>query len=83
MRKWNKLLALVLAMVMVFSLTVTAFAEENKDEGTQDPAAADTHKPDDGKDEAAKPTKGEDAQDPAEGEDAGEPAEGEDAAPAE
>lgn len=83
MRKWNKLLALVLAMVMVFSLTVTAFAEENKDEGTQDPAAADTQTPDEGKDEAAEPTEGEDAQDPAEGEDAGEPAEGEDAAPAE
>ena len=30
MRKWNKLLALVLAMVMVFGLAATAFAEDEK-----------------------------------------------------
>ena len=36
MKKWNKLLALLLAMVMAFGMTVTAFAEEAKEpvEGT-------------------------------------------------
>ena len=35
MRKWNKLLAMVLAMVMVFGLAATSFAEdETKDEET-------------------------------------------------
>jgi len=71
MRKWNKLLALVLAMVMVFGLTATAFAAEG--DKSEDP-----------KTEAAEPTEGEDktdATEPAEGEDkddAAEPAEGED-----
>ena len=71
MRKWNKLLALVLAMVMVFGLTATAFAAEG--DKSEDP-----------KTEAAEPTEGEDktdAAEPAEGEDkddAAEPAEGED-----
>jgi len=45
MRKWNKLLAMVLAMVMVFGLTATAFAEEAKDEGEKAPVS-DTEKPD-------------------------------------
>ena len=71
MRKWNKLLALALAMVMVFGLTATAFAAEG--DKSEDP-----------KTEAAEPTEGEDktdAAEPAEGEDktdAAEPAEGED-----
>ena len=71
MRKWNKLLALLLAMVMVFGLTATAFAAEG--DKSEDP-----------KTEAAEPTEGEDktdATEPAEGEDkddAAEPAEGED-----
>ena len=71
MRKWNKLLALALAMVMVFGLTATAFAAEG--DKSEDP-----------KTEAAEPTEGEDktdATEPAEGEDkddAAEPAEGED-----
>ena len=59
MRKWNKLLALVLAMVMVFGLTATAFAAEG--DKSEDP-----------KTEAAEPTEGEDktdATEPAEGED--------------
>ena len=42
MRKWNKLLALVLAMVMVFGLTATAFAEEDKDEGEPTPISDST-----------------------------------------
>ena len=46
MRKWNKLLALVLAMVMVFGLTATAFAAEG--DKSEDP-----------KSEAAEPTEGE------------------------
>ena len=71
MRKWNKLLALALAMVMVFGLTATAFAAEG--DKSEDP-----------KTEAAEPTEGEDktdAAEPAEGEDkddATEPTEGED-----
>ena len=59
MRKWNKLLALALAMVMVFGLTATAFAAEG--DKSEDP-----------KTEAAEPTEGEDktdAAEPAEGED--------------
>lgn len=36
MRKWNKLLALLLAMVMAFSLAVPAFAEEDAAEGYSD-----------------------------------------------
>lgn len=31
MRKWNKLLALVLALVMALSLTVAGFAAEDED----------------------------------------------------
>ena len=50
MRKWNKLLALVLAMVMVFGLTATAFAAEG--DKSEDP-----------KTEAAEPTEGEDKTD--------------------
>ncbi|MDE6997969.1 MAG: S-layer homology domain-containing protein [Oscillospiraceae bacterium] len=42
MRKWNKLLALVLAMVMVFGLTATAFAEEDKNEGEPTPISDST-----------------------------------------
>ena len=71
MRKWNKLLALVLAMVMVFGLTATAFAAEDE-------------KTDDTKTETTEPTEGEDDKTPAEGEDDKTPAEGEDdKAPAE
>ena len=71
MRKWNKLLALVLAMVMVFGLTATAFAAENE-------------KTDDTKTETTEPTEGEDDKTPAEGEDDKTPAEGEgDKTPAE
>ena len=40
MRKWNKLLAMVLAMVMVFGLTATAFAEDKEDEGEATPISA-------------------------------------------
>ena len=65
MRKWNKLLALVLAMVMVFGLTATAFAAEDE-------------KTDDTKTETTEPVEGEDDKTPAEGEDDKTPAEGED-----
>ena len=77
MRKWNKLLALVLAMVMVFGLTATAFA-------TADGETAPTEAADPAKDETAAPAEGEDDKAPAEGEDDKAPAEGEDdKAPAE
>ena len=86
MKKWNKLLALLLAMVMAFGMTVTAFAEEAKEpvEGTttteeETTPAEDTTAPAEGEDAAA-PAEGEDAAAPAEGEDAAAPAEGEDAA---
>ena len=86
MKKWNKLLALLLAMVMAFGMTVTAFAEEAKEpvEGTttteeETTPAEDTTTPAEGEDAAA-PAEGEDAAAPAEGEDAAAPAEGEDAA---
>ena len=76
MKKWNKLLALLLAMVMAFGMTVTAFAEEAKEpvEGTttteeETTPAEDTTTPAEGEDAAA-PTEGEDAAAPAEGEDA-------------
>ena len=69
MRKWNKLLAMLLAMVMVFGLTATAFAETEGD--TTEPETPT---------EAAEPAEGEDAAAPAEGEDAAEPAEGEETA---
>lgn len=55
MRKWNKLLALVLAMVMVFGLTATAFATEGD-------STAPTQT-EDKKDDAAEPTEGEDKKD--------------------
>ena len=83
MRKWNKLLALALAMVMVFGLTATAFAAEgDKSEDPKTEAAEPTEGED--KTDAAEPAEGEDKDDaaePAEGEDktdAAEPAEGED-----
>ena len=86
MKKWNKLLALLLAMVMAFGMTVTAFAEEAKEpvEGTttteeETTPAEDTTTPAEGEDAAA-PAEGEDAAAPTEGEDAAAPAEGEDAA---
>ena len=86
MKKWNKLLALLLAMVMAFGMTVTAFAEEAKEpvEGTttteeETTPAEDTTTPAEGEDAAA-PAEGEDAAAPAEGEDAAAPAEGEHAA---
>lgn len=72
MRKWNKLLALVLAMVMVFGLTATAFAADNAPAEGEKTEAADPAK------DAAAPTEGEDAAAPTEGDKA--PAEGEDAA---
>ncbi len=59
MRKWNKLLAMLLAMVMVFGLTATAFAAEGD------------AKPEDEKTEDTTPAEGEDKKDettPAEGE---------------
>ena len=72
MRKWNKLLAMLLAMVMVFGLTATAFAAEGD------------AKPEDEKTEDTTPAEGEDKKDettPAEGEedkkDETTPAEGE------
>ena len=72
MRKWNKLLAMLLAMVMVFGLTATAFAAEGD------------AKPEDEKTEGTTPAEGEDKKDettPAEGEedkkDETTPAEGE------
>lgn len=90
MRKWNKLLALVLAMVMVFGLTATAFAAENEPaEGEKTEATDPATEPAEGEEEKAPAdepdadAEGEDktdAEDPAEGEDAKEPAEGEDAA---
>ena len=87
MRKWNKLLALVLAMVMVFGLTATAFADEDtKDEETKEPTEQAAPEGEDGKTDDAAPAEGEDgkADDaaPAEGEDDkaddAAPAEGED-----
>ena len=83
MRKWNKLLAMLLAMVMVFGLTATAFAAEgDKSEDPKTEATEPTEGED--KDEATEPTEGEDkdeAAEPTEGEDkdeAAEPTEGED-----
>ena len=77
MKKWNKLLALLLAMVMAFGMTVTAFAEEAKEpvEGTTTTEEETTPAED-----TTTPAEGEDAAAPAEGEDAAAPAEGEDAA---
>lgn len=73
MRKLNKLLALVLAMVMVLGLTATAFAVEGGDK-TEDP------KTESGEPADKAPAEGEDADKaPAEGEDADKtPADGED-----
>lgn len=89
MRKWNKLLALVLAMVMVFGLTATAFAAEDektddtKTETTEPTEGEDDKTPAEGKDDKT-PAEGEDDKAPAEGEDDKAPAEGEDdKAPAE
>ena len=83
MRKWNKLLAMLLAMVMVFGLTATAFAAEgDKSEDPKTEATEPTEGED--KDEATEPAEGEDkdeATEPTEGEDkdeAAEPTEGED-----
>lgn len=80
MRKWNKLLAMVLAMVMVFGLTATAFAEENEDADEGIMPISETGETTPAGD--AEPAEGEDAAEPdaapAEGEDAAEP----DAAPA-
>ena len=42
MRKWNKFLALLLAMVMAFSLTITAFAEGEDAETTETPSVEET-----------------------------------------
>ena len=82
MRKWNKLLAMLLAMVMVFGLTATAFAAEgDKSEDPKTEATEPTEGED--KDEATEPAEGEDkdeATEPTEGEDkdeAAEPTEGE------
>ena len=90
MRKLNKLLALVLAMVMVLGLTATAFAVEGGDK-TEDPKTESGEPADkapaEGEDADKAPADGEDTdKTPAEGEDADKtPAEGEDAdkAPAE
>ena len=90
MRKLNKLLALVLAMVMVLGLTATAFAVEGGDK-TEDPKTESGEPADkapaEGEDADKAPAEGEDTdKTPAEGEDADKtPAEGEDAdkAPAE
>ena len=71
MRKWNKLLALVLAMVMVFGLTATAFAAEGDKSEDPKTEAAETTEGED-KDDAAEPAEGEDK------DDATEPTEGED-----
>ena len=83
MRKWNKLLAMLLAMVMVFGLTATAFAAEgDKSEDPKTEATEPTEGED--KDESTEPAEGEDkdeATEPTEGEDkdeATEPTEGED-----
>ena len=75
MRKWNKLLAMVLAMVMVFGLTATAFAEEGDaaDDGVMPISETDEKTPVGGEsDEDAAPADDEDAA----------PADDEDAAPA-
>lgn len=54
MRKWNKLLAAVLAMVMVFGLAATAFAEGNEaDAGTTTPTSDSAPADDTQKDDAA------------------------------
>ena len=84
MRKWNKLLALVLAMVMVFGLAATAFAEDEKTADSTKTEATGTDKtPAEGEDDKT-PAEGEDDKAPAEGEDDKAPAEGEDdKAPAE
>ncbi len=72
MRKWNKLLAMLLAMVMVFGLTATAFAAEgDKSEDPKTEATEPTEGED--KDEATEPTEGEEDKD-----EATEPTEGED-----
>ena len=62
MRKWNKLLAMLLAMVMVFGLTATAFAAEG--DKSEDP-----------KTEATEPTEGEDKDEATEPTEPAEPAE--------
>ena len=87
MRKWNKLLAMVLAMVMVFGLTATAFAAENEGESEgEQTEAVDPAAPAEGETETdpdAAPAEGETEADPdaapAEGETEADP----DAAPAE
>lgn len=80
MRKWNKLLALVLAMVMVFGLTATAFAAENEEEGVMPVSETDETTPVEGEEDKT-PAEGEedktDADEPTEGEEDAEPAEGE------
>ena len=68
MRKWNKLLALVLAMVMVFGLTATAFADENPDENPEDVKVtpiSDTTEPAAGDTDATEPAEPADTTEPA------------------
>ena len=68
MRKWNKLLAMVLAMVMVFGLTATAFADENPDENPEDVKVtpiSDTTEPAAGDTDATEPAEPADTTEPA------------------
>ena len=72
MRKWNKLLALVLAMVMVFGLTATAFAAEG--DKSEDPKT-EAAEPTEDKAHASSPTAGDAYDDATEPTEPAEPAE--------
>ena len=87
MKKWNKLLALLLAMVMALGTTVTAYADgEEAMEPAEDVNTAENVETTEEPAEDAAPAEGEDAAAPAEDETPAEdaaPVEGEDAAAAE
>ena len=87
MKKWNKLLALLLAMVMALGTTVTAYADgEEATEPAEDTNTAENVETTEEPAEDAAPAEGEDAAAPAEDETPAEdaaPVEGEDAAAAE
>ncbi len=59
MRKWNKILALLLAMIMAFGTTVTAFAEGEDETDGSSPSAEETTAP--AKGENTAPAEGETA----------------------
>ena len=86
MKKWNKLLALLLAMVMALGTTVTAYADGEEATGpAEDTNTAENVETTEEPAEDAAPAEGEDAAAPAEDETPAEdaaPVEGEDAAAA-